>query len=210
VRRYFGVNRLSVDTRRAVLKFATFGPYSNSRLILYQGSVSVLKILAKPVRAPNKALGVGTYYERGRHGLSGFKDWTVVKLERPLIIDQPEVRILEQEYATDAEDAVVAMSGAWKLRRDMIRLGYDSLVVVRGDCVKIVQYCRSIIRDERATTRALRCSVREHALSSHPSNNLHGRSPRKSRGQPKRSSLAGGRRLPVNLARSRIRTARAC
>jgi hypothetical protein len=104
----------------------------------------VLKILAKPIRAADKALGVGAYYER-RDVPSQLRDWTVVKLERPLIIDQPEVRILEQEYATDAEDAVVAMSGAWKLRRDMIRLGYDSLVVVRGDRVKIVQYCRSTI-----------------------------------------------------------------
>jgi hypothetical protein len=66
-------------------------------------------------------------------------------MECPLVIDGRTARSLEQEYQTNAEDRTVAMSGAWKLRRDLMRRGYDSVIAVDGpDRLKIVQLCRSI------------------------------------------------------------------
>jgi hypothetical protein len=92
--------------------------------------------------------------------LSQLKDWEVVKLECPLSLDGRKLRSLEQEYATNSDDPVIAMSGAWKLRRDRSGLGYDSLISVRGDCVKIVQYRRSAAARSEAAGGENRDSVR--------------------------------------------------
>lgn len=102
----------------------------------------MLNVMAMPMHAADKTLGVGTYYERSGESLCRLKDWICVKLERPLILDEEKVRNLEQQYATNSKDTFVAMSGAWKLRRDIIGLGYDSIIAVIGPGRVKVVYLR--------------------------------------------------------------------
>ena len=110
----------------------------------------MLNITAKPIHAPNKTLGVGTYYERSGQVRSDLKDWIAVRLDRPLVVDERTARSLEHEYGTSSENPTIAMSGAWTLRRDLIRQGSDGLSAVHGDRARIVQYRGSTVEASKS------------------------------------------------------------
>lgn len=91
----------------------------------------MFKMMVAPWRDASPYLGVGTYY-LGTDAAGGSQHGPLVSitLQSPLFLNRRQVRMLVQKYGTDSSDEMTALSGAWTLRREILRKGHDGVIAV--------------------------------------------------------------------------------
>lgn len=108
-------------------------------------------------------LGVGTYYlgsevlpAAGREPDS----WVKVRLESPLLLNRRQVRMLVHKFGTASADPEAALSGAWRLRREVQQMGHDGIIAVDspliGSRLAIVEFAGKTGRIAPATGNPLK------------------------------------------------------
>ena len=91
----------------------------------------MFKMMVAPWRDASPYLGIGTYYlGTDATGVSQREPLVSVTLQSPLFLNGRQVRMLVQKYGTDSSDDMTALSGAWTLRREILRKGHDGVIAV--------------------------------------------------------------------------------